>query len=467
MPRLVVLKVLFVAFSLLSGTAFADQLVPETREEIRLSFAPVVERTGPAVVNVYSERVVENRVSRFFEDLLSRQFGNGRGFGGMPRERVQNSLGSGVIVSPEGIIVTNYHVIKGGTDIVVVLADRRSFGAEIVLEDEKTDLAILKIDSGGEDLPWLELGNSDNLQVGDLVLAIGNPFGVGQTVTSGIVSALARTQVGIADYQFFIQTDAAINPGNSGGALIDVSGRVVGINTAIYSRSGGSHGIGFAIPSNMVRLVVNSAEEGERVIRPWVGARFQEVTPDIAEAQGLSRPHGSLVVTLHPQSPLAVAGIEQGDIIMSVNGHEVATPGEVTYRMATLGIGGTATLELLRGEDEYSTEVELVPAPEDPPRDVSLLEGRHPFSGAVVANLSPALSEELGISGELTGVIVVEVRRGRARRHGLRPGDIVLRVEGEEIETVSDLKSAVRRERRNWDVTIRRGERVYNSNVRG
>ena len=206
---------------------------------------------------------------------------------GRPRERVQNSLGSGVIVDPAGLIVTNNHVIANGTDIKVVLADRREFEARVLLTDERTDLAVLKIDVPDEALPALTLGDSDALEVGDLVLAIGNPFGVGQTVTSGIVSALARTKVGVSDYQFFIQTDAAINPGNSGGALVNMSGELIGINTAIFSRGGGSIGIGFAIPTNMVRTVVASAESGKRCDqRPWLGVELQDVTAEIADIAG-------------------------------------------------------------------------------------------------------------------------------------------------------------------------------------
>jgi serine protease Do len=465
MSRLVAFA-LFTALTGCGGLAVqADEIVPQTREEVRLSFAPIVQRTGPAVVNVYSERLVENRVVQFFEDLLNKQLGDE--FGGVPRERVQNSLGSGVIVSPDGIIVTNHHVISGGTDIIVVLADKRSFAATVVLDDEHSDLAVLKIDAKSEELPWLELGNSDDLAVGDLVLAIGNPFGVGQTVTSGIVSAMARTSVGITDYQFFIQTDAAINPGNSGGALIDVSGRLIGINTAIYSRSGGSHGIGFAIPSNMVRLVVESSRSGDRVLRPWLGASFQEVTQDIAELNGLVRPQGALVLTIHELSPLALAGLQRGDIVLSIDGHEVSSQQEVSYRFITLGIGGQAQMEILRNEQRFRVEVDLVAAPEDPPRDETLLAGRHPFEGAKVANLSPALAEELGIASDATGVIVIGLENGYAQRLGLRANDIVVAVEGTAIGTVDDLEEVVRSERRVWELSIKRGDRIINTRVRG
>jgi len=305
--------------------AEVEREVPQSREQVMLSFAPVVRQVAPAVVNIYTKRVVSERrgFSPLFNDpLFKRFFGEDFGFG-MPRERVQNSLGSGVIVAPDGLIVTNYHVIKGAAEIRVVLADRREFAAELVLEDKQTDLSVLRIDPQGEALPVIELKDSDSIEVGDLVLAIGNPFGVGQTVTSGIVSALARTQAGISDYSFFIQTDAAINPGNSGGALVTLDGRLIGINTAIFSRSGGSIGIGFAIPANMVRTVVASAAGGNALVRPWTGLIGQTVNSDLAEAFGLTRPGGVIVSKVHPNGPAARAGLRKGDVITSVDGQTV------------------------------------------------------------------------------------------------------------------------------------------------
>ncbi len=317
MSRLGMLTIAFLA--LVGGSAGAQQ-VPQSRAQIQLSFASVVKQTAPAVVNVYARRVVRQPgIPGFSDDPFFRRFFGDGGMFGRPRERVQNSLGSGVLVDPSGIVVTNNHVIQGGTEIRVVLSDRREFDATVALADEHTDLAILKLNAGQAKLPSLTLGDSDVLEVGDLVLAIGNPFGVGQTVTSGIVSALARTQVGITDYQFFIQTDAAINPGNSGGALIDVAGRLIGINTAIYSRSGGSIGIGFAIPANMVRTVVASAMNGGKVSRPWGGADLQDVTAEMGEVLGLDRPRGAIVASIHPLSPMVQAGVATGDVIVGVN----------------------------------------------------------------------------------------------------------------------------------------------------
>src|SRR5215831_13559283 len=314
-----------VALCLLSA-ALSDGLaqqrqVPASASQLELSFAPVVKRVAPAVVNVYAARIVANN-NPFLADPFFRQF-----FGAVPREQVERSLGSGVIIDQAGLVVTNYHVIDGASQIKVALADKREFEADIVLKDQRSDLAVLRVKDANERFPTLEFADSDELQVGDVVLAIGDPFGVGQTVTHGIVSAVARTQVGISDYRFFIQTDAAINPGNSGGALVDANGRLIGINTAIYSRSGGSQGIGFAIPANMVRVVVASAKTGgSAVVRPWLGAKLQEVTPEIADSMGLKRPSGALVANVAAGGPAARAGIKTGDVIVSIDGTVVDDP---------------------------------------------------------------------------------------------------------------------------------------------
>src|SRR6201994_2927008 len=302
-----------VGFALIGPAPAQDARVPSSPAEIKLSFAPVVKRVTPAVVNVYAARIIENRVPLFDDPVFRRFFGSCSG----PREQVQRSLGSGVVVDASGLVVTNNHVIENADQIKVALADKREFDADLVLKDARSDLAVLRIKDGRERFTPVDFGDSDALQVGDLVLAIGNPFGVGQTVTHGIVSAVARTQVGITDYQFFIQTDAAINPGNSGGALVDLSGRLVGINTAIFSRSGGSQGIGFAIPANMVRAVVASAKGGATVVRrPWLGAKLQAVTPDIADSLNLKRPVGALVNAVVPKSPAERSGLRTGDLII-------------------------------------------------------------------------------------------------------------------------------------------------------
>ncbi len=454
----------------LPGASWAqERVVPKSQAAIKQSFAPVVKQAAPTVVNVYVRHRVKQTVSPFFNDPFFRRF-FGRQFG-VPRERIQNSLGSGVMVGSEGVVVTNYHVIRGSGDskITVALSDGREFPATLILKDEQTDLAVLRLDSDGETFPSIEFANSDGLEVGDLVLAIGDPFGVGQTVTSGIVSALARTKVGISDYQFFIQTDAAINPGNSGGALVDMDGRLVGINTAIFSKSGGSHGIGFAIPSNMVRLVVQSALEGGKVQRPWFGASLQPLTSDIAESLGLDRPAGAMVTRVHENGPARQAGLQVGDVIISVDDIAVQDPEAFEYRFVTRGIGGTAELGLYRDGKRFRTSITMVVPIEDPPRDARDLEGAHPLAGSRVANLSPAVSAELGMDDDsATGVVVLKVeRRSNAGRLGLRPGDIVVEVNDQDISTVKQLAVILERQNGRWQLAIERGGKVFNLAIQG
>ena len=450
--------------------AFAQQRqAPTSKAQVRLSYSPVVKRAAPAVVNVYVRRKVKVRSSPFFNDPFFRRFFGGDF--GMPRERVESSLGSGVIVSPDGVIVTNYHVIKarGEAEIKVALSDKREYPAKVMLKDERTDLAVMRLDAPGVEFPYLNFEDSEGLEVGDIVLAIGNPFGVGQTVTSGIVSALARTQVGVSDYKFFIQTDAAINPGNSGGALVDMEGRLVGVNTAIYSKTGGSHGIGFAIPSNMVRQVVLSALRGKTVKRPWFGAKLQIVTPDIADSLGLDRPAGALVQQIRKSSPAHKAKLKAGDVIVQVSGKAVADPQAFRYRFSTRPIGGTVPLVVVRNGRAVPVSVPLEEAPEVPARNETEISGRNPFAGARVANLSPALTEELSIDEDAYGVVVLKVRRGSpaGNTRFLRPNDIIVALNGERIESVRQLADVVQLQARRWHVSLKRGGRLLNVVIGG
>jgi serine protease Do len=442
--------------------------LPRGPEEIKLSFAQTVKRVAPAVVNIYTRRTVQNRTSPLFDDPFFRRF-----FGDNPafnvpetRRRQQNSLGSGVIVKSDGTIVTNYHVIKGADEITVVLHDRREFEASLVRSDERTDLAVLKIQAGGT-FPVLEFQDSDTLEVGDIVLAIGNPFGVGQTVTMGIVSALSRSAGQISDFGSFIQTDAAINPGNSGGALVTLDGRLAGINTAIYSQSGGSIGIGFAIPSNLVATVIGGSGRGGRVLRPWLGAAGQAVTSEIAPAVGLDRPVGVVVRQIYPGGPAERAGLRPGDVIIAVDGKEIDDVPGLRYRLGTMKPGTEAHLSVVRnGRATHATlSVELPP---DTPRpSPTKLTGQHPFSGATVANLSPAFAEEIGVDVMVTGVVVVEIQRASAAaRLGLRPGDIVQRVNDRQIGNVDALRRAAEGSS-SWRVAVRRGEQVLTVQVGG
>jgi serine protease Do len=449
-----------------------ESRLPHSREQIRLSFAPLVKRVAPAVVNINTRKIeVARRRGPLFDDPFFRRFfGKQFGLDGPVRRRVRTSLGSGVIVHPAGLVVTNVHVIKGADQIRVVLNDRREFEAEVELLDERTDLAVLRIKNRTERFPHLTLDDSERLEVGDLVLAIGNPFGVGQTVTSGIVSALARTTVGVTDYRFFIQTDAAINPGNSGGALVTMDGGLVGINTAIYSRTGGSIGIGFAVPSAMVKAVLAGLATGGRVVRPWFGATGQAVDAGIAESLGFARPGGVLINKVHPAGPAAAAGLKIGDVVIAVEGRTVEDPEALRFRFATLPVGGKAALMVIRDGRKRTLSIVLASPPEDPPANRTRLEGRHPLSGATVANLSPALADELALSDHSTGVVVLKVsRRSIARRAGIRPKDIIRAVNGQNPLAVAGLQRLLGAEAGagRWQVVLERGGKTLSVIIGG
>ncbi|WP_158818217.1 DegQ family serine endoprotease [Methylocapsa sp. S129] len=444
--------------------ADAQKVVPQSPGEVHLSFAPVVKKAQPAVVNVYASRVETRASNPMFDDPIFRRFFGGQG----ENARTAQSLGSGVIVDSSGLVVTNHHVIEGMTEVKVALSDHREFEAEIVLRDPRTDLAVLRI-KGDETFPVLELGDSDAIEVGDFVIAIGNPFGVGQTVTQGIISALARTQAGISDYGFFIQTDAAINPGNSGGALVDLNGRLVGINSAIYSRSGGSMGIGFAIPVNMVKGVVAAAKGGGKAVkRPWLGASLQNVSKDIADSIGLDRPVGALVASLDEGGPAAEAGLKRGDVITAIDGQEVEDSGGVGFRLGERPVGGVASLGVQRDGKTIVLPLKLIAAPETPPRDAITIKTLSPFQGAVVINISPAVVEELSIANAHEGVVVAEVPEGTtAANVGVQKGDIVLAVNGQKIATTRDLEKASAARPNYWKLTIQRGGQVIQTVIGG
>ncbi len=436
----------------------ATKTIPQSRTEMQLSFSPLVKQTANAVVNVYAEKTVESR-SPFADDPFFEQFFGQR----MPnRSEKQSSLGSGVIVGPNGIVVTNNHVIEGADDIKVALADGREFESKVILKDERLDLAVLKIQSEGP-FETVPIGDSDAVEVGDLVLAIGNPFGVGQTVTSGIVSALARNQVSSGDFGFFIQTDAAINPGNSGGGLINMDGQLIGINTAIFSRGGGSNGVGFAIPANLVKVFVASAEGGNgSFIRPYIGASFEPVTSEVAEALGLDRARGALVSAVVEGGPADKAGIKPGQVITAVNGISVEHPDALGYRLTTVGIGHDAQLTVSDNGEQRNLTMTLARAPETSPRDERLVEGRNPFAGAVVANLSPRLADELRMPTSAQGVVITQINRGSpAARVGFEPKDIILKVNGTDIDSSATLETVVGADPSLWRVEIERnGQRI-------
>jgi Do/DeqQ family serine protease len=458
------LSALLMAAGLAMPALAQDRKVPSSQAELRLSYAPIVQRVQPAVVNVYAAKVVQNH-NPFLDDPIFRRF---FGLQGGPQEQMQRSLGSGVMVDASGLVVTNVHVIEGADQVKVSLSDKREFEAEIVLKDSRSDLAVLRLKDVHEKFPTLDFANSDELMVGDVVLAIGNPFGVGQTVTHGIISALARTQVGITDYQFFIQTDAAINPGNSGGALVDMTGRLAGINTAIYSRSGGSQGIGFAIPANMVRVVVASAKSGGKAVkRPWLGAKLQTVTPEIAESLGLHSPSGALVASIVANSPAARAGLKSSDLITAIDGQAVEDPNAFDYRFATHPLGGTSQFDVQRGGKPVKLSVPLETAP-DVGRNELVLTSRSPFQGAKVSNISPAVADELHLDADTEGVVVTEIADdSTAAGVGFQKGDIILAVNNTKVAKTSDLEKATSSSSRLWRITLVRGGQQINVTLGG
>ena len=435
------------------GFAVPDRRPPGSAGEMRMSFAPVVRKAAPAVVNVFSRRVVRQQIDPFWQM-----------FGMRPQSGVEQSLGSGAIVRADGVIVTNHHVVAGGQDIQVVLSDRRQLPAKVLLDDARADIAVLKIDAKGESLPTLAIDDRADVQVGDLVLAIGDPFGVGQTVTNGIVSAMNRTQVGASDFSSYIQTDAAINPGNSGGPLVDMNGNLIGLNTFIVSQSGGSAGVGFAIPAAMVRQVVDAAVGGgHAVVRPWLGARGQEVTSEIAASLGLPRPEGVLIAEVYPGGAADRAGLEPQDIVLSVDGKPVNDTGSLDYAFATRGVGESVRLEVRHGKAVRTLTVRTEAAPLTPARDERTITGRNPLAGAAVINLSPAAAQELGADPfAARGVMISRIgENGLANEVGVQPGDIIKAINGQPITSTAQLQQALSAAGGSWRLTIvRRGQEI-------
>lgn len=450
------ITLLFCVFPMVSA---AQVRLPESRAEIGLSFAPLVRETAPAVVNIYAKVITQTRQRTpfmndpFFEGFFERF--------GQPQPRVQNSLGSGVILSEDGMVVSNYHVVGQATDIRIVLNDRREYSARVLLGDAESDLAILQID-GGEGLPFLPLRDSDTVEVGELVLAIGNPFGVGQTVSSGIVSGLARSGgANGGGLGYFVQTDAPINPGNSGGALVGMDGQLIGVNTRILSRSGGSNGIGFAIPSDLIAAFMRQAEAGnDKFERPWAGATGQVVDADLAQMLELDRPGGIIISGLHPASPLAAAGFEVGDVVLAVDGAEVRSPGEMLFRMGLASATDTVSMTRLRQGEIAELVVAMIPPPEDPPRGEITLPAEASLPGLSVARVNPAVIAEMRLPLETQGVVVTGLGALGARV-GLQVGDVLLEIDGREIEDPDDAARALERARRGTLVrALRRGGRV-------
>lgn len=428
---------------------FAEQprVAPRDAGSLKTSFAPVVREAAPAVVNI-SARGVQRVRDPFFEL-----------FGGGPQSRVTGSIGSGVIVRPDGIVVTNNHVIQNMQEIRVTLNDRREYPAKVLLADERSDIAVLQLENLDGDLPVLRIDDQEQQQVGDLVLAIGNPFGVGQTVTNGIISALNRTETGISDSGSFIQTDAPINPGNSGGALVDMDGDLIGINTAIFSRTGSSSGVGFAVPATMVKRVVDSAIGGAKSVeRAWLGVKGDTVSSDMARSLGLDRPQGLMVTDVYAGGPAARAGIEQGDVITAIDGAEVNDQGGLNFRVGTRSPNDTVAVTVLRDGRTQTLNARVSTLPGDADPGQGSVVGQGALAGLQGVALNPALADRLGGDPFTSGVVVTGLQRNSIpARIGLRPNDLVVQIDGRAVTTFA----ALGRAQRGSELTIvRNGRRL-------
>ena len=451
------IRIFALIFFSFSSIVLAKDTVPQSEIEIKLSFVPLVKQAAPAVVNIYAQRIIEERRSPFSRDPFFRDFF--RNFGQL-QPRVQNSLGSGVILSADGYVVSNYHVVGGATDIRVVLHDGREISGDVILADEDSDLAVLKINTD-EILPHLDLRKSDTVEVGELVLAIGNPFGVGQTVTNGIISGLARTGIASGSAKgYFLQTDAPINPGNSGGALIDISGSLVGVNTSILSRSGGSNGIGFAIPADLVGQFLIQAKAGRSsFIRPWAGMRGQPITFEMAASLNLPAMSGMIISELHELSPFSKVGIGVGDIITKVDGLDINSPAEMLYRMSVVGIGTAVDVSYLSQGILKSSKIDLVEMPNWEARQFTL-GPEFIFMDLHISELTPEFQSKFGLSFSSDGLIVLDPGR-IASRLGLRRGDLLREVNRKPVGTIEDAISAISSIKSSGSITIiRSGRRV-------
>ena len=413
-------------------------------------WADVVENVVPAVVNISSKKVVKENVqlSPFFSDPFFRQF-----FGddflkryNVPRERVERSLGSGVIVSSDGYILTNNHLVGKAEEIQVALPDGRNFDAKIVGTDPKSDVAVVKIDA--KDLPTVPLGDSSELRLGDVVLAIGYPFGIGQTVTMGIVSALGRSNLNIVDYEDFIQTDAAINPGNSGGALINTRGELIGINTAILSRSGGYQGIGFAIPINMAQSVMQSIIKYGKVIRGWLGVVIQNMTPQMADIFGVKEAKGVIISDVQKGSPAMKGGIERGDVVVSYKGKPVKDINSFRQMVASSKPGEKVDIVVLRDGKEKTLKVKIGERLEKGKVAETTKESNLApvLSGMEFDNLNDSYRNAYGIPGDVDGVIITAVSPdSKGAEYGLKPGDVIIEVNRRHVSNIDQFKSAIKK----------------------
>lgn len=411
----------------------------------RNSYAPMLKNVLPSVVNISSSKVVKaDRQMSQMDPFFRQFFGDNDGNFQVPKDRREKSLGSGVIVSPEGYILTNNHVVDGATEVKVTLSDKHEYDAKIIGTDPKTDIAVLKIDAAN--LKPITLGDSSKVEVGDTAMAIGNPFGVGQTVTRGIISATGRGNLGIEAYEDFIQTDAPINPGNSGGALIDDRGELVGINTAILTHSEGSEGIGFAVPVNLARNVMDQILKNGKVVRAYMGILPQDMTPDMAKAFGAKETRGVVVGDVTPNSPAQHAGVERGDILLEVNGKPVADANQLRMSISMMQPGTDVKLKVMRDGSERDLDVKLAEMPtETAMAGPDSNDSTKALEGVRVSNLSPDMADQLGLPSSTKGVVVTDVDpTSKSADSGLRKGDVIQEVNHQPVKNVSEFRSALR-----------------------
>ena len=429
------------------------------------SYSHIVKKVSPTVVNIYTKQRVKS-VNYFLNDSFFKQFFDHEFFDDLTRDRIENSLGSGVIISSDGVIVTNAHVVNNSEMITVVMSDGTEYEADILLQDRKLDLVLLKIkDSKGKKFDYIEFYDSDNLEIGDIVLAIGNPFGVGQTVTSGIISALSRSSKDVSTTQLFIQTDAAINPGNSGGALVNLEGKLIGINTAIYTKSGGSNGIGFSIPSNTVSVFIKNINEDGEIVRSWLGVKTQDISNSIADSLGIELKSGAIVNQVHRYSPL-YGRLQIADVITNVNGKKVSNAQEFKFRIFSLSVGSEVRLNVKRADKNLLIVSKIIMPPEIPKKNEIALSGDHFMAGVRVVNLSPLVNSRLEIDSFMQGVAISRVTNGSiASKVGLRVRDIIKDINGTEIADTNQLrqllKSSNMTQQDGWTLTtIRNGSKI-------
>jgi len=456
------------AFSVIPQPSHAETLnIPKESVDLLTrtgqALADIADAVKPAIVNISAsrtEKVPDAQMDPFFNDPFFRRFfGDKFRFPEAPRERKSFSLGSGVIVSSDGYILTNTHVVNNADKIRVVLSDKREFQGKVIGNDPKTEISVIRIEA--RDLPTIPIGDSDKLKTGELVLAVGSPFGLAQTITMGIVSALGRN-IGVADYEDFIQTDAAINPGNSGGALVNARGELVGINTAIFSTSGGYQGIGFAIPSNLAKTVMKSLIEKGKVVRGWIGVSIQEITPELAHQFKLKKEQGTLVADVVEGGPAGKAGLMRGDVIIEFEGKEVSEPFQLRNMVANTPPGETRQMKAIREGETINIRITIGELPRETEKIPSEFENA--LRGVTVQNLTPEVYRQLNLPDKLRGVVISNIESGSPASAALLPGDVILEINRKAVANTENYKAVVSEIKPGKDILLliyRKGATIF------